>query len=147
MMKMCPFKGFTECLKEACMAWNGNDCRMFVVSAMFTGLASVQVPAQVPAAQPAITNEPGTDPTPINEGGEKQEKDNLVATVTVTKVEVTKNGNTRAICRVENGKDGQIVIAKNGIGKTLQDVNKKFEIEYNVMKDGEAWFAIKAKQL
>lgn len=118
------------------MAWKGNDCRMF------TGLASVQVPT----AQ-STTNESKTDPTPINEGGEKQEKDNLVATVTVTKVEVTKNGNTRAICRVENGKDGQIVIAKNGIGKTLQDVNKKFEIEYNVMKDGEAWFAIKAKQL
>ncbi|WP_333870963.1 hypothetical protein [Desulforamulus putei] len=127
------------------MAWSGSDCRMFVVPVLFSGLTN-----QNTAAQPA--NNTGTgdqnDPSTENAGTEKSEKENPTAVVTVVKVEVTKNGNTRAVCRVENGKDDQIIIAKNGVGKTLQDgLNKKFEIEYNVMKDGEAWFAIRAKQL
>lgn len=142
-MKKCPFRGFDECLQEACMAWKGNDCRMFAMS-MFAGLAGVQVPA----TQPAAVNEPKKDPAPVNESGEKKEKDNLVAQVTVTEVELTKNGNTRATCQVENGKEDQVIIAKNGVGKVLQGgLNKRFEISYNLMKDGVTWFAIKAKEL
>ncbi|WP_027365103.1 hypothetical protein [Desulfotruncus alcoholivorax] len=144
MKKMCPFKGFTECLQDACMAWAGSDCRMFAASSVFTNLAGVQAPAP----QPAAAAEQKNDPSAINESEEKNEKENLVAKVIVTKVELTKNGNTRAACRVENGSEDQIVIAKNGVGKALQGgLNKKFEINYNVMKDGIAWFAIKAKEL
>ncbi|SFH20822.1 hypothetical protein SAMN05660649_04244 [Desulfotomaculum arcticum] len=131
-------------MQDACMAWNGSDCRMFAVSGVFTNLAGVQVPVSQPAADTEIKN----DPVPKNEGGEKKEKENLVARVTVTEIETTKNGNTRATCQVENGCEKQVVIAKNGVGKALQDgKNKRFEISYNVMKDGIAWFAIKVKEL
>ncbi|MCL6557506.1 MAG: hypothetical protein K6U74_01655 [Firmicutes bacterium] len=144
MKKACPFRGFQDCLQEQCMAWSGSDCRMFVVPVLFSGLTGVQNTAVQPVNNTGNQGEPSTE----TEGAAKSEKENPTATVTVTKVEVTKNGNTRAICQVENGKDDQIIIAKNGVGKSLQDgLNKKFEIEYNVMKDGEAWFAIRAKQL
>lgn len=126
------------------MSWSGSDCRMFVVPVLFSGLTGVQNTAVQPVNNTGNQNEPSTE----NEGAEKNEKETPTATVAVIKVEVTKNGNTRAICQVENGKDEQIVIAKNGVGKILQEgLNKQFEIEYNVMKDGETWFAIKAKQL
>ncbi|SHF26309.1 hypothetical protein SAMN02745133_02205 [Desulforamulus putei DSM 12395] len=124
------------------MAWSGS-CRMFAVPVIFSGLTN-QNTAERPTNNTGNQNDSSTE----NEGAEKNAKENPTAVVTVVKVEVTKNGNTRAVCRVENGKDDQIIIAKNGVGKTLQDgLNKKFEIEYNVMKDGEAWFAIRAKQL
>lgn len=148
MKKMCPFKGFTECLQESCMAWSGSDCRMFAMS-MFAGLTGVQMSL----AQQVNTNEQ-TENMQKETGAENntQEKEkqnnNPAAKVYVKEVQVTKNGNTRAVCHVENGKEDQIIIAKNGVGKILQEgQNKKFEIEYNVMKDGTAWYAIRAKQL
>jgi len=143
MKKACPFRGFEECLQKQCMAWSGSDCRMFAVPVIFSGLTNQN-------AAERLTNNTGnqSDSSPENEGAEKNAKENPTALVTVVKVEVTKNGNTRAVCRVENGKEDQVVIAKNGVGKTLQEcLNKRVQIEYNVMKDGEAWFAIKAKQL
>ncbi|WP_238473401.1 hypothetical protein [Desulforamulus profundi] len=126
------------------MAWSGSDCRMFVSPILFSGLTGVQNTAVQPVNNTGNQGEYSTE----TEKAEKNAKENPTAVVTVVKVEVTKNGNTRAVCRTENGKDEQIIIAKNGVGKTLQGgLNKKFEIEYNVMKDGEAWFAIRAKQL
>lgn len=128
-------------MQEECMAWNGSDCRMFAVPALFTGLASVQVSA----AQPTVAADSKNDPAHTNEGGERQEKENLVAKVFVDKVEITRNGNTRLTC---NGEEKQIIIAKNGLGKILQDsLHKEYEIQYNLMTDGKAWYAIKAKEL
>jgi len=143
-MKKCPFRGFEDCLQEQCMAWSGSDCRMFAVPVLFSGLTGVQNMAVQPVNNTGNQGESSNQ----NEGADKNEKENPTAVVTVVKVEVTKNGNTRTVCRVENGKEDQVIIAKNSVGKTLQEgLNKQFEIEYNVMKDGEAWFAIKAKQL
>lgn len=133
-----------DCLQEDCMAWSNSDCRMFAGPALFTGLTGVRAPE----SQPAITTETQNETAAENNNGEKQDKSNPVAIVTITEFKVTQNGNTRAVCRAENGKDDQVIIAKNGVGKAIQEgLNKKFEIEYNVMKDGTAWFAIKAKQI
>ncbi len=122
------------------MAWSNSDCRMFAVPVLFSGLTTASDSISQP--EPTITETTATN--------DKQEKvkENPVAKVTITEIAVTKNGNTRAICKVEGGKENQVIIAKNSVGNTLQEgLNKAFEIEYNVMKDGNAWFAIKAKQL
>lgn len=144
MKKMCPFKGFTECLQKECMAWADSDCRMFAMP-MFAGLANVHVSATQPVVSYAQTETP-PEVTSTENGTQEQNKN--LAKVYVSEVSLTKNGNTRAECRVENGREDQIIIAKNGVGKVLQEgQGKKFEIEYNVMKDGVAWFAIKANQI
>lgn len=165
MKKACPFRGFAECLLENCMAWSGFDCRMFSVNPMFMGSgisnnAAVNPAVASQATQVAkelfsqeqlrvekeITKQENPAENTNNE--EKQEKENPKAKVTVTEIKVTKNGNTRVVCYVEGGKEDQVIIAKNGVGELLQKgLNKTFEIEYNVMKDGDAWYGIKAKQL
>lgn len=155
MKKACPFREFAECLKEQCMAWSGFDCRMFSVSPMLmTGISNPSIQnnnnganaAIEPAAASQATEtvkglftqdqlqnaavmarqENQTEAESTNNKEEKQDKQNPVAKVTVMEFKVTKNG----------------------VGEMLQKgLNKKFEIEYNVMKDGDAWFAIKVKQL
>ncbi|RYD01497.1 hypothetical protein N752_29800 [Desulforamulus aquiferis] len=166
MKKACPFRGFAECLVENCMAWSGFDCRMFSVSPMF-GMGNGNSVNHGADCISTVVNPEAEKVTEVVKGlftqeqlqgaaamanqentEEKQVKENPVAKVTVMEIRVTKNGNIRVICRVENGKEDQVIIAKNGVGKLFQEgLNKKFEIEYNVMKDGDAWFAIKAKQL
>ncbi|SFH33447.1 hypothetical protein SAMN05660649_04779 [Desulfotomaculum arcticum] len=135
-------------MQDVCMAWNGSDCRMFAMS-MFAGLTGVQVATSQPAISNTQTETIASTETSteVENGTQEKQKKTLVAKVIVTEVKETPNGNTRAKCKVD-GKEEQIVIAKNGVGKIMQEgQNKKFEIEYNIMKDGITWFAIKAMQL
>lgn len=137
-------------MQDACTAWNGNDCRMFTVCSVFTGMTGVKMPA----TQPTLSNTQAEAhaKTEISaeaeNGSQEKQKKTLVAKVTVSEVKVTSKGNTRLTCQVENGEEKQTIIAKNGLGKMLQNsLNKRYEVNYNVMSDGKAWYAIKAKEL
>lgn len=167
MKKACPFRGFAECLLENCMAWSGFDCRMFSVSPTFMGGLSnndmskpvveshaansakeLFTPDELQTAAVMTKQDTQSEIEETNTKEDKQEKENPKAQVIVTEIKVTKNGNTRVVCNVEGGKEDQVIIAKNGVGELLQKGLKKlFEIEYNVMKDGDAWFAVRVKQL
>ena len=83
---------------------------------------------------------------PASADTDQPAKDKKTATVTVSKIEITPNGTTRATCKLKNGNNEQIIIAKNDTGETLQNgVGKNFTVRYNLMSDGKAWYCISAR--
>lgn len=125
------------------MAWLNDDCRMFAApgvinwigNAAGSNLAEYTTGTDVKKNVPATAN--------ANQPAKDKEQ---TATVTILEAKKTKNGNTRAVCKIGYGDDEQIIVAKNDAGETIQKtVGKRIYVRYNVMSDGKAWFAINAK--
>ena len=93
----------------------------------------------------------GTQPQPeveVTNEDKKPLKKDQAAKIVVKDFKEYKSGNVRFICKVETGKEDQIVVTKNGVAAILQKgiEDKMFEIVYNEMQDG-AWWCTKATQL